>query len=120
MEMEGMEGAILIFMLGNMEQTVARKQTKREKNNTQKRTEGWKQKGIWLFWYAVVPVFAFYLMECYEHNPFAEVRVEAQLFNIFLFVSLPQVKPLWEQFQALIGRKKPRKTMRDNSEKQRK
>ena len=29
MEMEGMEGAILIFMLGNMEQTVARKQTKR-------------------------------------------------------------------------------------------
>ena len=85
MEMEGMEGAILIFMLGNMEQTVARKQTKREKNNTQKRTEGWKQKGIWLFWYAVVPVFAFYLMECYEHNPFAEVRVEAQLFNIFLF-----------------------------------
>ena len=45
MEMEGMEGAILIFMLGNMEQTVARKQTKREKNNTQKRTEGWKQKG---------------------------------------------------------------------------
>lgn len=85
MEMEGMEGAILIFMLGNMEQTVARKQTKREKNNTQKRTEGWKQKGIWLFWYAVVPVFAFYLMECYEHNPFAEVRVGAQLFNIFLF-----------------------------------
>ena len=83
MEMEGMEGDILIFMLGNMEQTVARKQTKREKNNTQKRTEGWKQKGIWLFWYAVVPVFAFYLMECYEHNPFAEVRVEAQLFNIF-------------------------------------
>lgn len=57
---------------------------KREKNNAQKRTEGWKQKGIWLFWYAVVPVFAFYLMECYEHNPFAEVRVGAQLFNIFV------------------------------------
>ena len=32
MEMEGMEGAILIFMLGNMEQTVARKQTKRVKS----------------------------------------------------------------------------------------
>ena len=61
MEMEGMEGAILIFMLGNMEQTVARKQTKREKNNAQKRTEGWKQKGIWLLWYAVVPGFAFSL-----------------------------------------------------------
>ena len=54
MEMEGMEGAILIFMLGNMEQTVARKQTKREKNNAQKRTEGWKQKGIWLLWYGVL------------------------------------------------------------------
>lgn len=25
------------------------------------------------------------------------------------FISLPQVKPLWEQFQALIGRKKPQK-----------
>ena len=49
MEMEGMEGAILIFMLGNMEQTVARKQTKREKNNTQKRTEGWKQKAYGCF-----------------------------------------------------------------------
>ena len=50
MKMEGMEGAILIFMLGNMEQTVARKQTKREKNNAQKRTEGWKQKGICLLY----------------------------------------------------------------------
>lgn len=36
MEMEGMEGAILIFMLGNMEQTVARKQTKKgEKQRTE-------------------------------------------------------------------------------------
>ena len=51
MEMEGMEGAILIFMLGNMEQTVARKQTKREKNNAQKRTEGWKQKGYGMPWF---------------------------------------------------------------------
>lgn len=35
MEMEGMEGAILIFMLGNMEQTVARKQTKGRKQRTE-------------------------------------------------------------------------------------
>ena len=35
--------------------------------------------------YAVVLVVAFYLMESYEHNPFAEVRVEAQFFNILLF-----------------------------------
>ena len=34
MEMEGMEGAILIFMLGNMEQTVARKHKKGEKQHT--------------------------------------------------------------------------------------
>ena len=100
MEMEGMEGAILIFMLGNMEQTVARKQTKREKNNTQKRTEGWKQKGIWLFWYAVVPVFAFYLMECYEHNPFAEVRVGAhRLFRGICF--RPEQQPVWLETMIL-------------------
>lgn len=41
MEMEGMEGAILIFMLGNMEQTVARKQTKGRKttHKTDRRVE---------------------------------------------------------------------------------
>ena len=49
MEMEGMEGAILIFMLGNMEQTVARKQTKREKNNAQKRTEGGNRRAYGCF-----------------------------------------------------------------------
>lgn len=31
------------------------------------------------------PVLAFYLMECYTHNPFEEVRPWAQLFNIILF-----------------------------------
>ena len=35
--------------------------------------------------------------------------LEARI-NLFeRFISLPQVKPLWEQFQALIGRKKPQK-----------
>lgn len=35
--------------------------------------------------FSVIPVVAFYLMEAYEHNPFAEVRSQAQLFNILLF-----------------------------------
>ncbi len=34
--------------------------------------------------FAVLPAVIFYLMEAYEHNPFAEVRQEAQLFNILL------------------------------------
>jgi phosphoglycerol transferase MdoB-like AlkP superfamily enzyme len=33
----------------------------------------------------LIPVILFYLMEFYEHNPFAEVRRMAQLFNIVLF-----------------------------------
>lgn len=35
--------------------------------------------------------------------------LEARISLLERFVSLPQVKPLWEQFQALIGRKKPQK-----------
>ncbi len=31
------------------------------------------------------PLFFFYLLECYTHNPFAEVRPWAQCFNILLF-----------------------------------
>ena len=34
---------------------------------------------------AVYPILAFYLMECYTHNPIAEVRPWAQLFNMILF-----------------------------------
>ena len=34
---------------------------------------------------ALLPVVAFYLMESYEHNPFAEVRPVAQILNIILF-----------------------------------
>ena len=35
--------------------------------------------------------------------------LEARINLLERFISLPQVKPLWEQFQALIGRKKPQK-----------
>lgn len=33
----------------------------------------------------VVPILFFYLLECYTHNPFGDVRPWAQLFNIILF-----------------------------------
>lgn len=35
--------------------------------------------------------------------------LEARISLFERFISLPQVKPMWEQFQALIGRKKPQK-----------
>lgn len=35
--------------------------------------------------------------------------LEARISLLERFISLPQVKPLWEQFQALIGKKKPQK-----------
>lgn len=35
--------------------------------------------------------------------------LEARISLFERFISLPQVKPLWEQFRALIGRKKPQK-----------
>lgn len=35
--------------------------------------------------------------------------LEARISLFERFISLPQAKPLWEQFQALIGRKKPQK-----------
>ena len=40
---------------------------------------------IYLFIYGLIPIAVFYLMEAYEHNPFKEVRAEAQFFNIFIF-----------------------------------
>lgn len=40
-----------------------------------------------------------------NHIKALEVRISL----LERFISLPQVKPLWEQFQALIGRKKPQK-----------
>lgn len=35
--------------------------------------------------------------------------LEARISLLERFISLPQIKPLWEQFQALIGRKKPQR-----------
>ena len=35
--------------------------------------------------FALVPIIGFYLMEAFEHNALAEVRQEAQLFNILIF-----------------------------------
>lgn len=35
--------------------------------------------------------------------------LEARISLLERFISLPQIKPLWEQFQALMGRKKPQK-----------
>lgn len=42
------------------------------------------QAGCRLLLFVLLPAVCFYLMEFYEHNPFAEVRTEAQLFNILL------------------------------------
>lgn len=44
-----------------------------------------KKKIIQILVFTLYPVLEFYLMEAYEHNPFAEVRQMAQLFNIILF-----------------------------------
>ena len=74
------------------------KQTESGENEVEKQIKSWRQKGIWLLLYALIPLLAFYLMECYEHNPFAQVRVLAQLFNILLFELIG-----WLLY-ALIGR----------------
>lgn len=39
----------------------------------------------YLIGFALVPIISFYLMEMFEHNALAEVRQEAQLFNILIF-----------------------------------
>lgn len=44
-----------------------------------------KNKIIQLLCLVAVPAAAFYLMECYTHNPLSEVRTWAQLFNVILF-----------------------------------
>ena len=49
MKMEGMEGAILIFMLGNMEQTVARKQTKGRKTTHRNGQKGGNRRAYGCF-----------------------------------------------------------------------
>lgn len=39
----------------------------------------------YLIGFAIVPIISFYLMEAFEHNALAEVRQEAQWFNILIF-----------------------------------
>ena len=41
--------------------------------------------GVWRMGALIPPAAFFYLLECYTHNPFAEVRPWAQLFNVVLF-----------------------------------
>jgi phosphoglycerol transferase MdoB-like AlkP superfamily enzyme len=43
------------------------------------------QKMVWLTIALVLPACFFYLMECYTHNPWEEVRGQAQWLNIVLF-----------------------------------
>ncbi|MGN0350555.1 MAG: LTA synthase family protein [Roseburia sp.] len=45
-----------------------------------------KNGAVAIFLFFIFPVFCFYLLELYTHNPFDEVRLWAQLFNILLFV----------------------------------
>ena len=52
--------------------------------NTEKERRG-RSFIIQILVFSIFPILAFYLMEAYEHNPFATVRAEAQLFNILLF-----------------------------------
>ena len=35
--------------------------------------------------FSMIPILLFYLMECFEHNAYDEVRSQAQLYNVFLF-----------------------------------
>lgn len=49
------------------------------------RAEGMKHWIRYIIGFAIVPVVAFYLMEAFEHNALAEVRHEAQWFNILIF-----------------------------------
>lgn len=44
-----------------------------------------KQRIRYMIGFALVPIIGFYLMEAFEHNALAEVRQEAQLFNILIF-----------------------------------
>lgn len=50
-------------------------------NELQKKILPVLEKGIV---FSLIPVLNFYLVEWYEHNPFEEVRAEAQLFNMLL------------------------------------
>lgn len=56
------------------------------KQNHRKQSTNGLRMLVFLMQLVVLPAVCFYLMESYSHNPFAEVRPWAQLFNIVLFV----------------------------------
>lgn len=56
-----------------------------EQISVEEKRPDYKKNAIFVFIFALFAAAAFYLMEAFEHNPFAEVRSEAQFFNILLF-----------------------------------
>lgn len=56
-----------------------------EKDGTKSAIEDVKRWTRYLIGFAIVPIISFYLMEAFEHNALAEVRQEAQWFNILIF-----------------------------------
>ena len=56
-----------------------------EKDGPKSAIEDVKRWTRYLIGFAIVPIISFYLMEAFEHNALAEVRQEAQGFNILIF-----------------------------------
>ena len=56
-----------------------------EKDRPKSAIEDVKRWTRYLIGFAIVPIISFYLMEAFEHNALAEVRQEAQWFNILIF-----------------------------------
>ena len=56
-----------------------------EKDGPKAAIEDVKRWTRYLIGFAIVPIISFYLMEAFEHNALAEVRQEAQWFNILIF-----------------------------------
>lgn len=56
-----------------------------EKDGPKSAIEDVKRWTRYLIGFAIVPIISFYLMEAFEHNALAEVRQEAQRFNILIF-----------------------------------
>ena len=56
-----------------------------EKDGPKSAIEDVKRWTRYLIGFAIVPIISFYLMEAFEHNALAEVRQEAQWFNILTF-----------------------------------
>lgn len=69
-----------------------------EKDGPKSAIEDVKRWTQYLIGFAIVPIISFYLMEAFEHNALAEVRQEAQWFNILIFELLA-----WTLY-LLIGR----------------